>query len=623
MSTQSDIATSLPVPHRGALDILASANEVLVVAALIADLLITFTNTISRYVFSYGFDWALEASLICMAIMTFPGAAAFYRRGSGMAYTALVEKASLRGQELLGAIALWFVAGICAVSLYVYPAFFEVQAAQLMAVLDISNGYVAIWLGVGLALMLVFTIEKMSRLRTSSLVGGFAAVAAITAAILLFRWAFDAGLTEVDPFVPILMVLAVSFLVGTPLAFILALGGLLYLIITSDAPMVMVPASYQAGIGSFVLTAIPFFMLAGALMDVTGMAGRLVDMIQEWVGHWRGGLLQAQMVAIYVFSGISGSKVADMATVGGIMKEPLKRRGYKPTESVAVLAAAAAMGEVIPPSIMLLLLGSITTLSVGSLFLARIFPAALLALALSIGIAWRSRKYDFPKGPPFDLRRALRSIPHAAPALMVPVIVVGGIVGGIASPTESSSFAVIYGFLAALVVYHSVQIRPLWHALRDASVTAGMVLFMVGTANLLTQSIVLDGLARHLAAVSTTFQSQTEFLFLSVLALIIIGFVLEGLPAILIAGPILIPVAEKLHIDTLQYGILLVMAIGIGVFMPPIGIGYYMACTLGDAPAGPTMRPSLVYNVFLIVGLIAAILLPQVTLWLPHTFGLH
>ena len=327
MSSQSDIATSLPVPRRGALDILATANEVVVVAALITDLLITFTNTISRYVFSYGFNWALEASLICMAMITFPGAAAFYRRGSGMAYTALVEKTGARRQEFLSAIALWFVAGICAVSLYVYPPFFMVQRAQLMAVLDISNGYVAIWLGIGLVLMLVFTIEKMSRLQASSLAGGFAAAAAITATIFLFRWAFNAGLTEVDPFVPIVIVLVISFLVGTPLALILALGGMLYFIITGDAPMVTVPASYQAGIGSFVLTAIPFFMLAGALMDVTGMAGRLVDMIQEWVGHWRGGLLQAQMVAIYVFSGISGSKVASNPpcwprSVSPMMREP-------------------------------------------------------------------------------------------------------------------------------------------------------------------------------------------------------------------------------------------------------------------------------------------------------------
>ncbi len=610
-------------PRKGVLDRMTSANEILVVAALVADLVITFTNAVGRYVFNSSITWAPEASMICIAMMTFPGAAAFYRRGTGMAYTPVVDAMRGFARQTLQAIALWTVIGVCGVSLFVFPSFFRFQVNQRLAVLDISNGYVAVWLGIGLVLMVVYTIEKMTRLTITGLAAGFVTVATLTVLLIVFRWAFNAGIVEVDPFLLILPVLVIPFVSGTPIAFILALGGLLYFLTTGDAPLVVVPAAYLAGIGSFILLAIPFFMLAGALMEVTGMAGRLVDMVQEWVGHWRGGLLQAQMVAMYIFSGISGSKVADMATVGGIMKEPLRARGYKPTESVAVLAAAAAMGEVIPPSIMLLILGSITTLSVGSLFVAGIIPAALLALALGIGIAVRSRLYGFPKGPSFRLWRALKSIPPALPALMVPVIVVGGIVGGVASPTESSSFAVIYGFMAALVVYHSIYRQTLWQALRDASLTAGMILFLLGAANLLTQSIVIDGLGRHLATVFAGLQGQREFLFLSMAALVVVGFVLEGLPAILIAAPIFLPVAEQMHVDSLQFGILLVMAIGIGVFMPPVGIGYYQACALGNAPTGSTMRPSLIYTVFLLAGLVVAILFPQITLWLPHLFGLH
>ncbi len=217
----------------------------------------------------------------------------------------------------------------------------------------------------------------------------------------------------------------------------------------------------------------------------------------------------------------------------------------------------------------------------------------------------------------------MKSIPLALPALMVPLIVVGGIVGGIASPTEASSFAVVYSLLVAAVVYHSLRAETIWPALRDAALMAGMILFMVGAANLLTQSIVFDGLGRQLALFFSSLQSPMEFLFLSVAALVVLGFVLEGLPAILITAPILLPVAEQMHIDSLQCGILLVMAIGIGVFMPPVGIGFYQACALGDAPAGPTMRPALIYTSFLLIGLVIAILLPQVTLWLPHLFGLH
>jgi len=206
---------------------------------------------------------------------------------------------------------------------------------------------------------------------------------------------------------------------------------------------------------------------------------------------------------------------------------------------------------------------------------------------------------------------------------MVPVIVIGGIVGGLASPTESSSFAVVYGFAAALVVYRSLGMATAWIALRDATLTAGMVLFMVAAANLVSQAIVIDGVAPLLAGFFTGMRSQTEFLFVSVGALIVIGFVLEGFPAILIAAPILLPIAERMGVDPLQYGILLTMAVGIGVFMPPVGIGYYITCAIGGAPINATMKPSAVYNVFLVLGLAVVVLFPSITLALPHYFGLH
>lgn len=324
---------------------------------------------------------------------------------------------------------------------------------------------------------------------------------------------------------------------------------------------------------------------------------------------------------MYIFSGISGSKAADMATVGSVMKGPMRERGYPATESVAVLAAAAAMGEVIPPSLALLILGSITTLSVGALFLAGILPAASLAIALMIAIMVKSRGGRMPKGPRFAFRRALCSIPPSIPALLLPVIVVGSIVGGVASPTESSSFASVYGFIVAALVYRSIGFGAAWIALREAALTAGMILLMVAMANLLSQAIVIDGLGRTLALAFGALHDPTLFLFLSMAAMIVIGFVLEGFPAILISAPILLPVAERMGIDPLQYGILLVMAVGIGVFLPPVGIGYYIACAIGDAPTNKTMRPSLMYNIWLVLGLIVVMLVPAITLAVPHAFG--
>ncbi len=603
------------------LNAIALGNEALVVLAIVIDLFVTFANSIARYGLNSGIHWAEDASMMTIAIIAFLGAPAYFRRAEGMSYSALLDITTGLRHDTLKASGLWIVLGVCGLSLYAFPSFFAGQMTQTMAVLNISRGAVSGWIGLGLVLMAVFAAEKLAALRHAGIGLGFLGVAAATALLLVFRHFYDAGSIDTDPLIPIGIAMTAAFLTSAPIAVILALGGAFYFIVTGDAPLVAIPAGYQSGIGSFVLLAVPFFMLAGALMEVSGLAGRMIDMVQHWVGHWAGGLLQAQVVAMYIFSGISGSKAADIATVGSVMKGPLRQRGYPPTESVAVLAAAAAMGEVIPPSLALLILGSITNLSVGSLFLAGMVPAACLALAMAVAIVIRSRDGRLPRGPRFDLGRAVRSIPPSFPALLMPVIVVGCIIGGVASPTESSSFATIYGLVVAGLVYRSMRWEALWTALRDAALTAGMVLFMVAASNVLSQAIVIDGLGRTLARSFGSLQNPMLFLFLSMAAMVVIGFVLEGFPAILISAPILLPVAEKMGVDPLQYGIILTMAVGIGVFMPPVGIGYYVACAIGDAPPNATMRPSLAYNVSLVLGLVVVILVPAITLAVPHFFG--
>jgi len=271
----------------------------------------------------------------------------------------------------------------------------------------------------------------------------------------------------------------------------------------------------------------------------------------------------------------------------------------------------------------MLLLGSVTTISVGALFIAGFFPAAILAVALLIAVAMRSRRLGVPKGPPFELGPALRSIPRAVPALGIPILVVGGLVGGIASPTEAASFAVIYGLGAVMIVYRLIGAKTVWVSLRDATLVSAMVLVMIATANLLVQGIVVDGIGRLLATALGNFRNPTIFLLLSMGALIVLGFVLEGFPAILVTAPILLPISERVGVDSLQFGILLIMAIGIGIMMPPVGLGFYITCAVGEAPINASMKPSWIYNIFLILGLVVVILFPEVTLWLPRQFNMH
>src|SRR5579862_887617 len=358
-------------PGKRRLDRLALTVESLAVAALVVNIVVTFGNALVRFLTHQDFPWAADIWRVLIAMIAFLGAPAYFRRTSGMAYTAVLDMLTGARRQTVEAAGLLILLVVCITALVPYPQFFASQRLQTLPILGIDSGYVAIWLGVGLVLMTLFTLEKLAALKPSAIARGAVVPLAIIAGTLALRRAYAQGAVDWDPFLPILPVIVVAFVTGVPIGGILAIGGMLFFIATGDAPLVTIPSALQYGIHSYILLAIPFFMLAGTLMEVTGMARRMIDMVQQWVGHWTGGLLMAEIVGMYIFSGVSGSKAADVATVGSVMKTPLREFGYPPSESVAVLTAAA-MGETIPPSLALLVLGSITTLSVGSLFVAGI-----------------------------------------------------------------------------------------------------------------------------------------------------------------------------------------------------------------------------------------------------------
>jgi C4-dicarboxylate transporter, DctM subunit len=408
---------------------------------------------------------------------------------------------------------------------------------------------------------------------------------------------------------------------GLPIAFTIGLSGLALSLMNGGNVMLDLPAAFQQGVSNYVLQAIPFFMIAGVLMTVTGMGRRLVGMMAAWVGHWPAGLLIAQVGAMYVFSGLSGSKTADVAAIGAAMSQELKHRGYSPGESVATLAAAGAMGETIPPSLGILVLASVSSLSIGTLFLAGMLPALILAIVLIGGILMRNRGTRVPVPVPFDLRNALRQTAAAMPALAMPALLVGGIVLAVGTPTEISAFAVLYGAMVSLLVYRSIASGPLWTILRDAALLAGTVLLIISTASMLSEAITFDGLPARLVQ-SLAAQGPATFWAASAIGLVIAGSVLEGLAGLMIFAPILMPLAASHGIDPIHYGIVVLVAIGIGSFAPPIGVGLYIACAAGGARIHEAMRPSAFYTLTLLVGLLLLILVPGITTAVPRWAGL-
>jgi C4-dicarboxylate transporter DctM subunit len=417
--------------------------------------------------------------------------------------------------------------------------------------------------------------------------------------------------------------MTLSFLVmiglTAPVAFAVGVSAAIGLYLSDTAPLLVVPQHMFSGSDSFVLLAIPLFILAGALMETGGISARLVHLARVLIGHVRGGLGMAVVVAEAFFSGISGSTVADVSAIGSLMIPSLIRVGFRPDRAVAIVSAASAMGILIPPCLIMVVIAQIAGLSVGALFLAGFIPAAVLAVAIMALIfvqAWRDGLGGERRASLRELGLALRG---AIVPMMMPVIIFGAILGGIADPTEAAVLAVFYAFIVGVFVYKEIAWADLPKIIVDSAVTSGVVIFMVGCASsfswiLASQQIPAE-IARVMLAIS---QEPWVFFVISTIVLIVLGAILEGLPAIIICLPIFLPIATRLGIDPLHYSIIVVAAIGLGLFLPPIGLGLYVASSFAKIRVEQTFRAMMPYVLMLFFGILVLIAVPSLTLIVPQ-----
>jgi tripartite ATP-independent transporter DctM subunit len=358
-------------------------------------------------------------------------------------------------------------------------------------------------------------------------------------------------------------------------------------------------------------------------MTEGGLSRRLTDFVISLVGRFRGGMLQVIVVSMYIMSGISGSKVADVAAVGTTMKDIMRRERYNPGETAAVLATCAVMGETVPPSIAMLVLASVTSLSIGSLFVAGLLPAAVIALCLMVLIYFRSRGRagELKK---HSLREIVRAGVNAIPAVVAPVILIGGIVSGVATPTEVSSTAVIYALVLSVFVYRTLGGGQLWRVMTGTAAQAGMVLFITSTASTFSWSLTIAKMPQRIAALFGTLHgSATLFMLATIVTLVVMGALLEGLPALLIFGPLLLPMAAQFGVDPLQYGIVLIIAMGLGAFSPPIGVGMFVTCSICDTTMENASRHMVPYLVVVVIGLLLVAFVPWFSLVMPGLLSMN
>jgi tripartite ATP-independent transporter DctM subunit len=372
------------------------------------------------------------------------------------------------------------------------------------------------------------------------------------------------------------------------------------------------------GTDSYVLMAIPLFIIAGNLMDHSGISDRLVYLAKALIGHVRAGLGMVVVVAEMFFSGISGSTIADVSAMATMLLPSMKKAKYPPPYSTSIVAAASAMGILIPPCNLMVILGSLMNVSVAALFLGGFVPALILGLLLMVIIYIQSYKYKLEGEKRASFRILVKSTIGSLIPLGMPIIIFGGILGGICTPTEAAALAVFYAVIVGLFIYKTLNLRLIWKILIDSSVMSGMVMFLIGLASIFSYVLATKHVPEAVAAGIFKISSHPLFfLTISNLVFIVIGSVLEGLPAVIIFLPIFLPICEQLGIGLIHYGILVVASVGIGLFLPPVGVGLVIACGMGMVSIEQVFKPMMIFVIYLFIGLTFLTIFPWFTTFIP------
>ncbi len=552
-------------------------------------------------------------------MLAFFGGAAAYSKDGHMAVQVIIDRLPRGYREPIGVFGDFAVLAMAISSIWYFTGTVLARANQHTSVLGLPETVASVPLLAGMLLFAIFAALRVARARATACLIGLGGVVVAVGVLVACRFATDAALIGPVGFWFAAGAAIVLILLGVPLGFGLAIASLAYTFANGTTPMPAVVSTMQDSmLENFVLVALPIFVLAGAVMTTGGLSAPLTRFLSSILGGFRGGLLQVAIVGMYLFSGLSGSKLADVTAIGGTMRDSFDREGYDSAEVASVLASAAAMGETVPPSIAMIVLGSLTTsISIVALFEAGLIPAATVAAALMVIAYIRGGRQVVTPGD-HRARHVLTLAIKASPALLFPIILLVGVIGGVATPTEVSSFAVVYGLLIAFALYRTTTVREVWHLMVESAVMSGMLLFIVAAAFTFSWSLAIANVPQNIAQMlGQAGASPLPFLLLTAAVIIVMGAFLEGLPAIVIFAPLLFPVAIKLGISPLHFAIVLLISMGIGAFSPPIGVGSYVACTAAGARLDRMLKVMPAYFCALLVGLLAIIALPWLTLALP------
>ena len=595
--------------------------EVLSGVVLAVDVLVVFASVVFRYALHDPVDWAEEIARALMLMLVFFGAATVLARSPHVGVDLFRQLLPARWQPALVQLAHWVIAGVAA-SLCLSSLLLLVDTWSQTTPLGLPQWLYVFPVVIGSAFMALFgvanAVNAPARIVVATLVGAVLVLAAV------YGWnAFVPGHA-----VPRGLLLAFGFfgslLLGVPFGFVLAFAALLYFLADPSLPLLIYSQQVMAGSDHFVLLAIPFFVLAGLLMESNGMSSRLIELLLRIFGRVRGGLGLITITATAFFSGVSGSKLADIAAVGGIVMPAVRRTRQDPNEAAGLLACTAVMAETIPPCINMIIMGFVANISIAGLFMAGLVPAAVMALALAALAVIVGKKINPDEA--FEHRTPMLKLLGGALVAIIMVAMIGkGVTSGVATSTEVSAFAVIYALVAGSLAFRELSVADLGRLFVRSASMAGSILFIVAAASSLSFALTIEQIPQLVSGTMVTFAHQygsTMFILLSVLLMIVFGAVLEGAPALIIFGPLLTPIAQQLGVNPLHFGTVMVIAMGLGLFAPPIGLGLFATCAITGTQVKDVARPMMKYMAVLLAALIVLVLVPSFSLWLPTRLGL-
>jgi C4-dicarboxylate transporter DctM subunit len=413
-----------------------------------------------------------------------------------------------------------------------------------------------------------------------------------------------------------------SMVISVPVGMALGISAFVGMLYVSPDILIMMPQKFLYGLDSFPLLAIPLFVLAGQLMSSGGLAKRIIALALIFVGRIYGGLALVVIFSALLMSGISGSPSANTAAIGSVAIPAMKKLKYPPEFATAVLAAAGGVSTLVPPAIDLIIIGVIANISIGGLFAAGIFPAIVNGVAIMILAYFFSRKMNLPLAEKTSLLVKARVLKDGILPILMIAIILGGIYGGIFTPTEAASVAVVYGFIVSFFIYKELTIKDIPKVLLNTSALSGVVLLVLATASMFSFILTFERIPHALARLIVSYADNwILFIILVHIVFIMLGMVMDALPAIIVLMPIFLPVAVSLGMEPIHLGILVAANVGIGMITPPVGICLFVACGISKTPIGSVVRPLLPFLIFLIFTLIIITMFPEITLFLPRLLG--